>query len=66
MTHTHEISTPMFEEKGNLFERYGNFSSYQAINILPVNCKDQHVMEISMSILGIRTSNSASFKVSNL
>jgi len=56
----------MFEEKGNLFERYGNFSSYHAVNTLPVNCKDQHIMEISMSVLGIRTSNSASFKVSNL
>jgi hypothetical protein len=56
----------MFEEKGNLFERYSNFGSYQAVNTLPVNCKDQYVMEISLFILGLTTSKSASFKVSKL
>jgi len=65
-THTHEISTSMFEEKGNLFERHANFSSYQAAKTLSVYCKDQYVMEISLFVLGIRTSKSASFKVSKL
>jgi hypothetical protein len=53
-------------ENGNLFERYKNFRSYQTVNTLPVNCKDQHVTEISLFILGIQTSKSASFKVSKL
>lgn len=56
LLNSNEISTSIFEEKINLFERYSNFSSYQAVNTLPVNFKDQHVMEVPLFILWIRTS----------
>jgi hypothetical protein len=62
---THLISSSIFEIR-NLFERYLNFISYQTVNTLPVNSKNQYVMKTLVFILGTLASKAANFKDSKL